>query len=141
MGLIKNLILFFYLLFFYYYIFIYIIIQLYYYFHSLSSTPFVWCFIWCIYNTSRKLRCTLKGIRKELENKPSNLKISTKKHKGKGFRKSTEGRAIWSSSAEDEIFLLTAWMIKPLAYKFKSPKSRLHQKFKDKQKASFISIR
>ena len=30
-------------------------------------------------------------------------KISTNKHKGKGFRKSTEGRAIWSPSVEGEI--------------------------------------
>ena len=33
-------------------------------------------------------------------------KISTNKSKAKGFRKSTEGRAIWSLSADSEIFLL-----------------------------------
>jgi len=54
----------------------------------------------------------------------------------KGLR---ESRAIWSSSAEDEICLLTDKVIKPLADKLKIPQSRLHKKFNIKQNVSFIS--
>ena len=58
-------------------------------------------------------------------------KISTNKSKVKGLgqafsRKACgcpEGRAIWSSSAEDEIRLRAVKMIKSLADKYKSPKA------------------
>ena len=44
-----------------------------------------------------------------------------------------------SLSADSEIFLLTANIIKAIADKLKIPQSRLHRKFKVKQNASFIS--
>ena len=46
------------------------------------------------------------------EVKRTNEQVSSNKPKGKGFRKSTEGRAIWSLSADSEILLLTAKVIK-----------------------------
>ena len=45
----------------------------------------------------------------------SKVKCMCYQGQGKGFRKSTEGRAIWSSSAEDEIRSQAVKMIKTLA--------------------------